>query len=502
MIAIRDYQRDVDDRAVARVVAGQRRGIIQGGTGSGKTACFGDLARRSYQKGNRVLVVAHQRRLVKQLYEMLSAGFGLPTGQIMAGETKGPSEPVIVASRDTFVAWLENGRDLLPFNLILPDECRLFTTKVYQQIAAAYPKAVVIGADATPARGDGSSLGSFFQWIECMVPDAQLVREGHLMPVEVYAPKELASRRRQGKRTRGLAGDPVAHWRRYADGLPTIAFAANRTEMIALYQRFADAGVAAEWIDGSISDDPLWPGGPSRRDAYYDRLASGETKVLCTVDLCIMGVDIPEATAGILWAKFGSLTEYRQAAGRLRRPCPRLNKAKAILLDHSGAAGEHGLPDEDVEWSLDMGSTVDERRQKAIDEGRSARTIYCGRCYLAYSGQMNCPQCGWIPAIWEQKRLGIAKDMQEARDEPLTLFGPEHATEVRADRQLRDWKATLGQGARRGWTLIQAATVFKQKHGVGVAEANLHPRPAPDSDDWHAKVADVYPGFAGRRAKA
>jgi superfamily II DNA or RNA helicase len=162
MIVLRDYQQAVDDRVVDLIRhQGLRRVIVQGGTGSGsgKGICIGDLAKRSHEKGCRVLAVAHQRRLVKQLYDVMK-GFDLPVGKIMAGESEGTTAPIICASRDTFVGWLENGLEPPPFNLILPDECRLFTTAVYQKIAKRYPNAAVVGFDATLARSNGESLGA------------------------------------------------------------------------------------------------------------------------------------------------------------------------------------------------------------------------------------------------------------------------------------------------------------------------------------------------------
>lgn len=492
---LRPYQTDVIDRAAARVRAGLRRGVIQGETGCGKGHVAGYLAYRAYHKGSRVLVLADRRRLVNQLGGVLDA-FRVPYGIVMAGRTGGTREPVILASRDTLAGWQRGEKDLPPADLVLIDEGHKSMADLYQSLLTLYPRAVVIVLTATPARNDGKSLGDFFQWLECTVPASQLIREGWLLKPEVYAPIELAKRRQKGE-GKGLAGDPVSHWRAYADGLPTIAFAAKVSESLDLAARFQAAGVPAAHVDASTPDDPGYDG-KSERDRTYDKLARGEIKVLSSVGLLIEGVDIPEVAAAILWSSFGSMVKYRQAAGRTMRPCPAAGKTRAVILDHAGAAGVHGLPGEDVEWSLDMGSTVAQRRQKAIEDGRQAATVYCRACGAAYAGAPACPACGKAAPRTERKRT-MAEQYEATRDAILERFDAEQARDLIAEQRQRAWVRAIYTAISRNATAGMAANVFRSACKVNPWEAGVGPLPESRSD-WKRPAAEVWPQFVRARA--
>jgi DNA repair protein RadD len=489
---LRSYQTDVTDRAAAHARQGKRRGIIQGECGCGKTFIAAYLARRAYQKGSRVLILAARRRLVGQLSGTLDL-FAIRHGMIMAGRTGATREPVICASRDTFAGWVGNNLELPPFDLILVDEAHGTPTSVYEAVLARYPGAYVIGLTATPARTDGKSLGGFYQWLECTVPASQLVGEGYLIKPEVYAPLELAKRRGKGGEVKGLAGDPVAHWRDYADGLPTIAFCSKVTESVDLVNRFTAAGVRAEHIDADTPDDALWDG-KSLRDRAYDRLAKGETQVLSSVGLLIEGVDIPEAAAVILWSRFGSMVKFRQATGRIMRPAP--GKTRGVVLDHAGAAGQHGLPGEDVDWSLDIGSTVDERRKAAVERDPEKATVYCQACGTAYSGKPNCPNCGKAAPRPPRKRKPMAEEYTASRDEILVRFEGDDQRQALAGLFQKQWRKAIYTAIARNGTAGMAAHVFRTATGKSPWEARVEPL----AGDWKAPAADVWPQFV--RVKA
>ena len=491
-LTLRDYQADVVCRARARMANG-RRGVIQGETGSGKTLVGAELCRLALTKGRRVLVLADRRRLVKQFGATLE-GFGLRYGVIMAGSTGATREPVVLASRDTFASWVAAERDFDAPDLILVDECHKSMGALYQTILGRFPRAFVIGLTATPARDDGKSLGDFYQWLECTVPASQLIRDGWLIKPEVYAPLELAAKRKKGDAVKGLAGDPVSHWRAHADGLPTIGFASKVAEAEALADRFKRAGIAAECIAADVDDEPGYDG-KSDRDRVYDKLADGRLKVLCSVGLLVEGVDIPEVSAAILWSKFGSVVKYRQAIGRIMRPCPRIGKTRAVVLDHAGAAGVHGLPGDDVDWSLDLASTVGERRDKAIDEGRREATVACRGCGLAYSSAPACPGCGKAAPRAERKRT-MAEQFEATRDAILERFDGEQAADLMREKRQRMWASAIYTAIARNGTAGMAAQVFQRACKVPPWQAGVTPL-APNG--WKQPAAEAWPQFVRAR---
>ena len=494
-IELRPYQTDVVDRARRRMAAG-RRGVIQGETGSGKTVVGAELCRLARAKGSRALVLADRRRLVKQFGTTLD-GFGLPYGVIMAGSTGGTREPIVLASRDTFASWVANERDFQDPDLILVDEAHKSAATLYQAILGRYPRAFVIGLTATPARDDGKSLGDFYQWLECTVPASQLIAEGWLVKPEVYAPLELAKRRKKGDAVKGLAGDPVAHWRAHADGLPTIGFASRLAEAEALADRFKAAGIPAAAIAADVADEPGWDG-KSDRDRVYDQLATGRIKVLCSVGLLVEGVDIPEVSAAIIWSKFGSVVKWRQACGRTMRPCPRIGKTRAVILDHAGAAGVHGLPGDDADWSLDLASTVADRRNNAIDKDPAKATVICRACGLAYSSAPACPACGKAAPRAEKKRT-MAEQYEATQDAILERFNGDQAVNLLREQRQRTWVRAIYTAISRHGTAGMAAQVFQRACKVPPWQAGVEPLPE-GRGDWRRPAADVFPQFVRQRA--
>lgn len=486
---LRPYQHDVVNRASARVVAGLRRGIIQGECGSGKTVCACYLIWRARERGKRVLVIADRRKLVKQFRAEL-ARFGVDPGQIMSGESFDTRGQVVLACRGTLSAWKAAGKEIPHFDVIVLDECHRAMAQEAQAILALYPNAVVIGLSATPARDDGKSLGSFFQWIECMVPPSQLIAEGHLIRPEVFTPPELAKKRKGGAKVKGLAGDPVSHWKRHADGMPTIAFANSTAESLALADRFLKAGIRAEHIDSSVPDfaDET---GRSARDDFYDRLVNGQTKVLSNVGLLIEGVDLPPVGCVILWSKFGSLVKYRQSCGRGMRPSP--GKSRCVILDHAGAWGQHGRPGDDLEWSLDLGTTVSERRKKAIEGSPDAKPVACAACGFVFAGSRTCPTCGWVIPMARPKS-GQAKAVEAAADEILKR-AEGHVSEAGHQALHREWVRAIYIAIARGGSAGMAASIFRGRTKLAPWQAHVSPMPA-DRDGWRQPAAQVFPDYA------
>ena len=363
--------------------------------------------------------------------------------------------------------------------------------RTYIGILERYPKAYVIGLTATPARNDGKSLGEFYHWLECAVPPSKLIEGGWLIKPEVYVPMELAKKRKKGDKVKGLAGDPVQHWLGHANGLPTIAFSSDVNESEALRDRFLNAkphSISAEHIDASVSDVPD-SNGVSERDRFYQRLASGKTKVLCSVGLLIEGVDIPEASCVILWAKFGSVVAYFQACGRIMRPCPWIGKFRCIVLDHSGASAVHGCPGMDVEWSLDMGSTVADRKKKAEKEGKVKPTVICPKCGSVYEWSPTCPSCG--ASTPKMSRLKTGGQADEAnRDEILTRFDLEQHEAQNQEKAQRYWYQCIATAKKRGGTAGMAAAMFKTKFGKWPGDLNV--RPVVIGSEWRKPAIDVF----------
>jgi DNA repair protein RadD len=496
MVVLRPYQVNDIENLRKAIIAGHKRIIYQLATGGGKGTVASYMVKGADSKNKKCLMVADRRKLVTQLADNLRK-IDVKFGVIMSGETRQTKNNVILASRDTIKSWVDHPElELPPADFVLVEECHLSMGNVFQLILAKYPNAIVIGISATPIDMKGRSLGEFWQCLVCGEKTSELVKQGHLMKPEVYHPPELATKRAKGEKAKGLSGDPVAQWLRYAKDLPTIAFCKKVTESLELMKRFLDAGIKAEHIDASASDE--------ERDAKYARLKNGETKVLCSVKLLITGIDIPEVSCGIIWTKMGSLVEYLQSAGRLMRPV--IDKAgnhqlkqdgtrvkdRCVILDHSGAAFAHGvLPGDDIEWTLDTSTTASQRIKEK--NKKEDKIITCPKCSLTFRGKGVCPGCGHVLGITKDRRAaGASSEGYEATDEVLVRLT---ADQLQANSQMalqREWFKAIQCAIKRGGRANMALSIFKRATGKLPWQAKVHPM-ITDPSDWKMAAKDVLP---------
>ncbi|MBL8718121.1 MAG: hypothetical protein JNL79_19225 [Myxococcales bacterium] len=125
---------------------------------------------------------------------------------------------------------------------------------------------------------------------------------------------------------RQLVGNIVEHWRKHADGVRTVVFAVSIAHSKHIVERFQEAGVRAEHLDGGT---PML-----ERDAILARLDRGETQVVGSIGTLCEGTDIPSVKCAILARPTKSTGLYLQQAGRILRP---YQDQPAVILDHAGS---------------------------------------------------------------------------------------------------------------------------------------------------------------------
>jgi DNA repair protein RadD len=358
---LRPYQSEVVAQ-VEQLLGTAARPLIVAPTGSGKTIIFCEIIKRAVANHQRVLVLAHRREIIKHTSAKLRAN-GVRHGVVMAGEDNAlrPQEPVQVCAIATL--WVRairtNKISLPPADLIVIDEAHHAPARTYQRIVEAFPSATVIGCTATPCRGDGRGLGGIFTTLVETPQIATLIVQRYLVRSRVYAPvtdhdlnlksvtvrkgdyaeNELAERMDRAK----LIGDIVTHWHKFGERRKTLAFAVNVAHSIHLRDEFVRSGVHAEHIDGSTPKE--------ERDAALARLASGETEVIVNCMVLTEGFDCPDIGCIIVARPTKKMGLYRQMIGRGLRPAD--GKTDCVILDHSGATFQHGLPEDYIEWTLD-----------------------------------------------------------------------------------------------------------------------------------------------------
>ena len=350
---LRDYQQQLLDRVLSRWQQGFQRLMVQLPTGGGKTILFGAIARELLPKVQTIAILAHREELLTQAAEKVARVTGETVGIVKAGYPANLDAPIQVASVQTLSrrpGYLKN------VGLVVVDEAHHTNATSYRKILREFDSALHLGVTATPIRTDGSGFGELFQELITGPTVAELVEAGFLCPLKLYAdPQPMQTR---GARTtggdfnaadllklngeRGLSGNLVSMWKRYAPNKRTVIFAINVAHSEAIAARFNQQGIAAEHLDGNIPT-------PERR-AILERFSSGQTLVLVNCNLISEGFDLPAIEAVQIARPTQSLALWLQQIGRALRVHP--GKQEAIAIDHTRNWLLHGLPSQPRIWSL------------------------------------------------------------------------------------------------------------------------------------------------------
>lgn len=461
---LRQYQTTAVDALRAAFRTGKRAPLLVLATGGGKTVCFAYITHGSAAKGKRVLIVAHRRELIRQASRKLSDA-GVEHGIIAPGFTP-TRDPVQVASIQTLANRLDK---IGEFDLIVIDEGHHAPAAGYVKLIASQPNAKTLLVTATPERLDGRGLGihagGCCDEIVIGPSSGDLIREGYLTPIRVFAPAtgpDLSGVKiRMGDYERGgletamsaptLVGDAVEHYARHAPGKPAVAFCVSVEHAKSVAATFRAAGWRAVAADGSMSTED--------RDAALGGLATGAVQVLCVCDLVSEGLDIPGISVVILLRATKSLVNFLQWIGRGLRPVyasgfdlgdqggrtaaiAASDKPHCLVLDHAGCTLTHGMPDAERAWSLDG------RPKKQA----GPPTKQCSKCFAIYTPRPVCPECGHSTAkedkaaremeviAGELAEIDAAK-LEALRTTPLTklLTGRETRAELEEIRKAKKY---------------------------------------------------------------
>ena len=360
---LRDYQVRAIDLVRGEYRRGRRAVLLVLPTGAGKTATASQLIAWAVARGRRCLFLVHRREIVLDTHRRLVAA-GVPCGVVMAGEK--PSDAAVqVCSVQTLVA-----REQHPAaDLIVWDEAHHCTAGTYRDIRAQYPSAWHLGLTATPERSDGAPLGDAFEALVAPITVGELVAAGHLAPIEVIAPPTRLQS--------AIGATPADAWREHGGGRPAVVFTGTIAES---RECVAAIGERAAHIDGST---------PRReRDEILRRFERGDLDVVSNCSVLTEGWDSARAEVCVLARGCGSLPVYLQTIGRVRRTGGNAAK-RCLLLDLAGAAHEHGMPDEDREWSLTEGQA-----KRRSDREALSTCLHCGAVSRYASRGARCRRCG------------------------------------------------------------------------------------------------------------
>lgn len=356
------------------------------------------LIKAALSKGKSSHFVVPRRELLKQTAKTFR-NFEIPFGIISSGHSPNPFAKVQLCTAGTLARRLEK---LTPPDLILPDETHFGKGELDRIIKwGKEGGAYGVGLSATPQKTDGTGLDIWYDHMEQGPSIRALMDNGDLSeyrPFAVdrpnmsavkivggdYSKKQVSSKMEEDN---VLTGSAVKHYINHALGKLNIAFCTSVKHAELVAQEFRDQGVSAQCIHGAMDD--------GERTRLIIAFATRQILVLTCADLLIFGFDLAAAAEMDVTvecisdlAPTKSLPKQIQKWGRALRK----KDQPAILFDHAGNFHEHGLPDDEQEWTL----SGREKKRKGAQEEPTAPTRQCQQCYFVHRPAPSCPNCGEV----------------------------------------------------------------------------------------------------------
>ena len=443
-----------------------------------------ELIFRAYKRGESSFFLAPRHELLRQAAKKLDTWLPLGYGMITANErgVMDLYQPIQVASVDTLVSRVIKRQKLVlpPVHNVILDEAHLYMTQYRTALIDMFPTSRIYGFTATPAKGNGRPLDIGFQSLIEAATVRELTEAGYLVPVHYKAPslpdlkkaRELAGKSKRDYTDKEmdeamlpLIGDIPENWLRYAADRRTVVFAHSVGNSVWLAQRFRELGVAAEHCDGTAES--------GYRDDVFGRFESGETQVLCNVDLATYGYDLPAISCVVIARPTTSVVRYYQMIGRGMRVEP--GKEDCLLIDHAGVVHEHGFVAEDRHWSIKSltKSLKGSRKKRSGDREKKELHLRCKRCGCVFGGSLTCPDCGYYFEKTAKRFTVVDGELQELerRDPAAEMERRQFYAELLSFAQLSGYKP--------GW----AAYAYEAKYKtMPPDEWRFRTKPAPVSN--------------------
>ena len=445
IMILRGYQTELVDSARTAMQT-TKKIVIVAPTGAGKTAIIISIIKTALEKNKKILFFVHQKKLIEQTAEALKKQ-DIDFGYWAAGMPR-KVKNLMLCMIQTY-----NRRPLhVSPDLMIIDEAHRAASNIYAE--AISKSQYLIGLTATPERTDGKPLGDYFQKIIENTTIKKLITEGYLCSYELFGADIHADYSRA--RTRGgdydakelgeilnkntITGDAVLHYKKLAYGKKCVVMCVNVEHAKSVAETYRSAGISAYYLAGECS--------PAYQKSLFKKFDGGEVHVITAVNLLIEGVDIP-AIECVQWLRpTKSFIVWRQGNGRGFRNSE--GKLTLIILDHVGNYQRHGLPCDDVAWSL-------EGRKKSKNKNEKIENIkICKSCFLVYKSDMDaCPHCGAETPKMERRKYetveGELQKITESKRKPqksledIIVYGIEKgyknpeawAAHINASRQKR-----------------------------------------------------------------
>ena len=344
---LRPYQDEATQAAIAALGKGVNP-VLQLATGTGKSLIIAAIADLYRRVGKNTWVLTHVQQLVKQNASTYTRYSGVKPAIVCAGlNRKDVDGDVTFGTIQSMMGVLAEMR--APDLIIIDEAHRVPHNEgeptLYESILRRYPAAQRVAMTATPWRmdngiiyGDGEQF--WFDRLAYNYPVPRAVHDGWLCPlvgVETAFQLDLEDVSVSGDFVQTEVGDKQMNdWlESMAESLVTLA--GNRKH-IAVYcptitaaMRAANAitkvtGWSTEVMAGNMKG--------TERDDIMNRFQSGETRVLCSVDMITTGFDFPALDCIVCLRPTLSSSLWVQIQGRGTRLHD--SKKNCLVLDFVG----------------------------------------------------------------------------------------------------------------------------------------------------------------------
>lgn len=333
-----DYQLELIDGIYKELTNGHKHVMVVSPAGSGKTVTMAEIAKRTTDKGNRVLFVVHRVEIVNQVKNSFTKhGVNMDLADVGMIKT------------------IERKKDKLTHpDVVFVDEAHHSLAATYKRLLAQFDNVVQLMFTATPVRLSGEGFRDVADSMVIGKSVSWLIEHKRLAPFEYYAPTlfdleslkasrgDYTNKSMHEASKKVIFGDVVKSYQRIANNTQAFVYAVDVESSKAVVQAFNDAGIPAAHVDGKTHKD--------ERAALMNSFRDGDIKILSNAELFLEGVDVPNVETVIQLRPTKSLSMYIQFAMRSMRYVP---GKVAKIIDHVGNYAIHGFPDTDHDWSLD-----------------------------------------------------------------------------------------------------------------------------------------------------
>ena len=359
----RDYQSPAIDEIVNAYFAGDgNRALVVMATGLGKTFVAAESVRRIRANNPcKVLVCAHTNDLVYQLEKafwpflkpsektLIWNSYERPTAEMLDGAD------MTFACVDSVSGWIEAGKELPDYGILLVDECHHVGSSMYDRVfdalSAGKPGgSFALGLTATPWRPDETDLTQYFGEPRVTIDMVTGLNKGFLANVDYrmytdninwdalqnvqghsFSPKQI-------NRTLFINqwDDSVVYtlrdaWSEQPDPR-AIVFCGTIEHALIMRDKINTLGFCkAEAIYSGNAGNEYEPLSQYKRNRILSDFSDGTVNVVCVVDIFNEGIDVPDVNILVFQRVTHSRRIFIQQLGRGLRISE--GKDKVIVLD-------------------------------------------------------------------------------------------------------------------------------------------------------------------------